>query len=326
MTRNGRTSGSRLKRPVVPTDPVERTGAIRRPPKARRRTVVSGAASTPSRCDGPPDRRAVGLVAADGGWPWARQAGTPAATHETSAKPDDRRIEAATPARSPAAQIVTIGWSRGSSSSRSGSEPAAMWMLPGHVARLVLVRLADVDDERRLGGVERSRRAASSSTFSRPLDSSGPPPSAHVPKPPRRCPRIAPSAPIRSAWRIASSQSSGRWRTRTSGRDGSTTQPSHVPNDGPSGTDCEPTRVGDRVICRRPEVEEQGTGRDLAPGLLEAEWPRLRDAPAEERGPGLVRRAHPGEVPRDGRLATEQALRRTSRRRRSRTSGLWRRS
>jgi rhodanese-related sulfurtransferase len=42
------------------------------------------------------------------GWPWARQAGTPVATHETSSKPALRRTEAATPARSPAAQIVTI--------------------------------------------------------------------------------------------------------------------------------------------------------------------------------------------------------------------------
>ena len=43
---------------------------------------------------------------------------------------------------------------------------------------------------------------------------------------------------------------------------GSTTQPSHVPNDGPSGIDWEPGACGDGVGGGRAEVEEQRAARE----------------------------------------------------------------
>src|SRR5262245_51601710 len=57
------------------------------------------------------DARGVsfGLSPRTTGRPVARHAGTPLATHDTSRKPPERRIDAATLARRPDAQIVAIG-------------------------------------------------------------------------------------------------------------------------------------------------------------------------------------------------------------------------
>ena len=200
-----------------------------------------------------------------------------------------------------------------------------MWMLPGTCPVSYSLAWRTSMTSGAFRGDARSRRSASSSTFSRPVDSSGPPPSAHAPNPPRRWPTTRPSAPIRSAWRIASSQSPGRSRTRTSGRSGSTTQPSHVPNDGPSGTFCEPAAwatewsAGGRRSRRRapPAIEARVSSR------LSGRGAGIR--PPRRGGPawlvGRIRAKYRGTAgwPRSSRFAKTSTSAIVA-------TGLWRRS
>src|SRR5207249_11419014 len=67
--------------------------------------------------------------------------------------------------------------------------------------------------------------------------------------------------------------------------------------------------VGDGVVGRRTEVEEESAARDRTPCLVDGHRPRRGDASAEEGRTCLVRRPHPGEVARNSGLAMEQPTR-----------------
>ena len=67
--------------------------------------------------------------------------------------------------------------------------------------------------------------------------------------------------------------------------------------------------MGDGVVGRRTEVEEESAARDRTPCLVDGHRPRRGDASAEEGRTCLVRRPHPGEVARNRGLAMEQPTR-----------------
>ena len=105
---------------------------------------------------------------------------------------------------------------------------------------------------------------------------------------------------------LASSQSAGESSIRTSGRSGSTTQPNHVPNDEPEGIETRPGHVGHRVGRRRAKVDEDRILVEGGASSLDRQRSRLRRAAAEQPRAGLVGRAHPREVAREGRLVAKQ--------------------
>ena len=113
---------------------------------------------------------------------------------------------------------------------------------------------------------------------------------------------------MRSAWRDRSSRSAASSTSRTIGRSGSTTQPSHVPNDEPAGIDSEPGMCAGGVR-RAATARRRRSGAAPERALQRRRRPVARPParrPPSSGGPGLVHRPHPGEVAREGRLAGEQ--------------------
>ena len=180
---------------------------------------------------------------------------------------------------------------------------------PRNVERLVLVRLTNVDDERRLG------RSGVIELVGELVDV----------QPARR---LDIASGIRPGTEAAADVAGDRSLRADAKRltDGliPVLRPFEDEDEGPVRVDhpAEPRperrperdragarNVGNRMVGGWSEVEEEGAGREGGSHLLEAHRPRLRDLPAEERRAGLVRGAHPREVARDRRLAAEEAPR-----------------
>ena len=119
-------------------------------------------------------------------------------------KPADRSSDAAIDARKPAAQMVTMG----RSAAARRADPATSRLdvrRTGHVARLVLRRLPDVDEQWGLAGLAGHRADNSGERRpTAPLDRADR--RARRSKPPSRWPAIS-SWPMRIDWRVRSSRS-----------------------------------------------------------------------------------------------------------------------
>ena len=175
------------------------------------------------------------------------------------------------------------------------------------VAGLVLGRLADVDDERRLRAAGREPRGELVDRQHGRRPRPGARLRRQASKPPSMWPTNV-SNPIRIAWRAASSQSAGvvdEQDERPVGID----DPAEPRPERRAGRDRHRARdVAGGMVARRAQVDEE---RVATEGALERRRPDsgadLRDDRRRAaRGPAWLSRAHPGEVARERRLAGEQ--------------------
>ena len=182
-----------------------------------------------------------------------------------------------------------------------------MWIEPGTWPGLVLGRLADIDDERRLRAARRraARRASSTSRTRAGLDRApGTPPGLEA------AVDVADERLEPDAQRLARQVVEVGGVARRAGRSaGPGRRPSRATSrtTSPAGIDSEPGTCAGGV--RRAASAHRRSSAPRPSALVQPVAGQRRDLrhdPAEQRRPGLVHRSHPGEVARDRRLAGQQ--------------------